>query len=54
METGKQEVPIKPLSLAQAFVQIPEPRVAGRAKHDLAEMLVLAACALISPCANMS
>lgn len=40
METGKQEVLNKGLSLADAFAEIPDPRVAGRSKHDLVEMLV--------------
>ena len=47
METGKQEVPGKRLSIAEAFAEIPEPRVAGRSKHDLVEMLVLTACAMV-------
>jgi hypothetical protein len=45
--TGTQEVPGKRLSIAEAFAEIPEPRVAGRSKHDLVEMLVLAACAMV-------
>ncbi|KAF0167159.1 MAG: putative transposase [Rhodocyclaceae bacterium] len=47
METGKHEGPGKRLSIAEAFGEIPEPRVAGRSKHDLVEMLVLAACAMV-------
>jgi predicted transposase YbfD/YdcC len=47
METGKQVGPGKRLSIAEAFAEIPEPRVAGRSKHDLVEMLVLAACAMV-------
>lgn len=48
MKTGKQEVPVsKRLSIAEAFAEIPDPRVAGRSKHDLVEMLVLAACAML-------
>jgi len=42
METGEREVPGKRLLIAAAFAEIPEPRVAGRSKHDLVEMLVLA------------
>jgi predicted transposase YbfD/YdcC len=44
METGKQEVRSNRLSLAAAFAGIPDPRVAGRSKHDLVEMLVVAVC----------
>jgi predicted transposase YbfD/YdcC len=47
METGKQVGPGKRLSIAEAFAEIPEPRVAGWSKHDLVEMLVLAACAMV-------
>ncbi|MFY9329494.1 MAG: ISAs1 family transposase [Georgfuchsia sp.] len=47
METGKQDVPSKRLSLAEAFSGLPDPRVAGRSKHDLVEMLVVTVCALI-------
>jgi len=47
METGKQEVPSKRLSLAEAFAEIPDPRVAGRSKHDLVEMLVVTVCGLV-------
>ena len=47
METEKQEVSGQRLSLAEAFKGIPDPRVAGRSKHDLVEMLVLAACAMV-------
>lgn len=35
------------LSLAEAFGDIPDPRVAGRSKHDLMEMLVVTVCALV-------
>ncbi|MBK8120295.1 MAG: transposase family protein [Sulfuritalea sp.] len=47
MDTGKQEISGKRLSIAEAFAEIPEPRVAGRSKHSLMEMLVLAACAMV-------
>jgi predicted transposase YbfD/YdcC len=47
METEKQEVPCKRLSIGEAFAEIPDPRVAGRSKHNLVEMLVLAACAMV-------
>jgi hypothetical protein len=47
METGKQEETCKRLSIAQAFAEIPEPRVAGRSTYDLVEILVLAACAMV-------
>lgn len=48
MESGKQDVSSQRLSLMEAFADLPEPRVAGRSKHDLVEMLVVAVCALIS------
>ena len=41
METGK------PVSLAEAFSIIVDPRVAGRSTHDLVEMLVVAVCAML-------
>ena len=47
MGTGKQEIPSKRLSLAEAFAGLPDPRVAGRSKHDLVEMLVVTVCALL-------
>lgn len=46
METGKQQIPNKRLSLAEAFAEIPDPRVTGRSKHELVEMLVIAVCGL--------
>lgn len=47
METEKQDVSNKRLSLAEAFSGLPDPRVAGRSKHDLVEMLVVTVCALL-------
>lgn len=47
METEKEEIPGGRLSLAEAFAEIPDPRVAGRSKHDLVEMLVVTVCALL-------
>lgn len=47
METGKQDVPGKRLSLVDAFADISDPRVGGRSKHDLVEMLVVTVCALV-------
>ena len=41
METGK------PVSLAEAFSIIVDPRVAGRSTYDLVEMLVVAVCAML-------
>jgi predicted transposase YbfD/YdcC len=37
----------KPVSLADAFSIIVDPRVAGRSTHDLVEMLVTAVCAML-------
>ena len=47
METGEQAIQSHRLSLAEAFAEIPDPRVAGRTKHDLVEMLVVAVCGLV-------
>jgi predicted transposase YbfD/YdcC len=47
METGKRDVPGKRLSLVGAFADISDPRVGGRSKHDLVEMLVVMVCALV-------
>ena len=38
----------KPVSLAEAFSVIVDPRVVGRSTHDLVEMPVVAVCAM--PC----
>ena len=46
MEMEKQEIPSKPLSLVEAFSELPDPRVVGRSKHDLVEMWVVVVCAL--------
>lgn len=48
METEKQAIASKRLSLAEAFAGLPDPRVAARSKHGLVEMLVVTVCAL--PC----
>jgi predicted transposase YbfD/YdcC len=37
----------KPVSLAEAFSVIVDPRVVGRSTHDLVEMLVVAVCAML-------
>jgi predicted transposase YbfD/YdcC len=47
METENQGIPSKRLSLAEAFAGRPDPRVAGRSKHDLVEMRVVTVCALL-------
>ena len=47
MGTEKRDVESKKLSLVEAFSGLPDPRVAGRSKHDLVEMLVVAVCALV-------
>jgi hypothetical protein len=47
METEKPEAESKPLSIAEVFGEIPEPRVVGRSKHNLVEMLMLAVCAMV-------
>ena len=47
METEKPEVPSRVLSIAEAFGDVPDPRVVGRSKYDLVEMLVLTVCAMV-------
>ncbi len=47
METEDQTVQNNRLSLAEAFSGLPDPRVVGRSKHDLVEMLVVTVCGLL-------
>ena len=47
METENRDISNERLSLAEAFAGLPDPRVAGRSKHDLVEMLVVTMCALL-------
>ena len=47
METETLAVASKKLSLVEAFADLPDPRVVGRSKHDLIEMLVVAVCGLV-------
>lgn len=47
METGNREAGSEKLSLVEAFAGLPDPRVAGRSKHDLVEILVITVCALV-------
>ena len=47
METGKQDISSKRLPLVDAFADLADPRIAGRSKHDLVEMLVVSVCALM-------
>ena len=47
METENPDLPCKGLSLVDAFADIPDPRMAGRSKHDLVEMLVVTVCGLM-------
>jgi DDE_Tnp_1-associated len=37
----------KPVSLAEAFSVIVDPRVVKRSTHDLVEMMVVAVCAML-------
>lgn len=43
--TASQRVRV---SLVEVFAEIPDPRIVGRSKHDLVEMLVICVCALVS------
>ena len=47
METEKRGVESKKLSLVEVFADIPDPRVVGRSKHDLTEMLVVTVCGVL-------
>lgn len=47
MTTEKQGAPGERLSLAQAFAGVADPRVLGRSKYVLVEMLVIAVCAMV-------
>jgi hypothetical protein len=47
MATANQDIPSKRLSLAEAFAGLSDPRVAGRSKHDLVEMLVVTVCVTV-------
>ncbi|WP_153112190.1 ISAs1 family transposase, partial [Propionivibrio limicola] len=47
METEKAATANQRVSLTEVFSEIPDPRVAGRSKHDLVEMLVICVCALV-------
>ena len=47
METETQGENRKELSLVEVFADLPDPRVRGRSKHDLVEMLVVSVCALV-------
>jgi hypothetical protein len=47
METEKTGATITQLSLKEAFAEIPDPRVAGRSKHDLVEIRVVTVCARV-------
>ena len=47
METGKRDTSSKQLTLVEAFADVADPRIAGRSKHDLVEMLVVSVCALM-------
>lgn len=47
METENPAVQNQRLSLTEAFAGLPDPRVVGRTKHDLVEMLVVMVCALL-------
>lgn len=47
METVKREDLGGRLALTEAFAEVPDPRVAGRSKYDLVEMLVISVCAMV-------
>lgn len=46
METGKLDFSGGQMALTEAFGEVPDPRVAGRSKYDLVEMLVITVCAM--------
>ncbi len=47
MGTEHDVVPSNRWSLAEIFSALPDPRVAGRSKHDLVKMLVVTVCGLL-------
>ena len=47
MATEEQYVPGELLSLAEAFPGVADPRVLGRSKYALVEMLVIGVCAMV-------
>lgn len=47
METENSGMAGTKLSLAEAFADLPDPRVVGRSKHDVVDMLVITVCALV-------
>jgi len=47
METERQDIQGQRLSLAEAFAEVPDPRVVNRSKHDLVEMRVVTVCGLL-------
>lgn len=47
MGTDNQPIAGKRLSLIEVFADIPDPRVEGRSKYDLVEMMVVTVCALV-------
>lgn len=47
METGKLDFLEGRLALVDVFSEVPEPRVQGRSKHDLVEILVITVCAMV-------
>jgi predicted transposase YbfD/YdcC len=47
METEKQDEKSKARSLIEVFADLPDPRVLGRSKHDLVEILMVSVCALL-------
>jgi len=47
METGERDDLCGRLALTAAFAEVPDPRVVGRSKYDLVEMLVISVCAMV-------
>ena len=47
METGNRDGLGERLALTAAFAEVADPRVIGRSKYDLVEMLVISVCAMV-------
>ena len=47
METAKRDDLDGRLAFSAAFAEVPDPRVVGRSKYDLVEMLVVSVCAMV-------
>ena len=47
MKPEERDGPSNRVALAEAFANLPDPRVKARSRHDLVEMLLVTVCALV-------